>query len=463
MVFALYFANRGFFPESLIASARVEVKEAVKKAGHSYIEMDPDATRFGAVETVDEGRKYAAFLEAHRGEYDGVIMSLPNFGDENGAIPAVRDAGVPIFLQAYPDEFGKMDFANRRDAFCGKFSIEDMFYQYKIPYTIFPPHVVHPSSDAFQKNLRDFAAVCRIVKRMKRYTIGGIGARTTLFKTVRFDELALQRYGITYESYDLSELFSRIRNMSETRDAVKDKMETLKKYCNCCKVPDEKMQVLAKISVAIDDMIEAYHFDSVSIRCWNEMHQEFGIAPCVLLSELNDRGIVASCEMDVANTITMEILAQASQKPAACLDWNNNYGDDENKCILFHCGSTAQGLMEDKGVVGVHKMFAKGNGPDYGWGVNEGRIAAMPMTYASARTENGLIYTYVDEGRMTGEPIEKEYFGCAGVAEISDLQKKIMYMGRNGFRHHTTISAGHYADAIEEAMKTYLGYEVKRL
>ena len=159
----------------------------------------------------------------------------------------------------------------------------------------------------------------------------------------------------------------------------------------------------------------------------------------------------------------MEILAQASQKPAACLDWNNNYGDDENKCILFHCGSTAQGLMEDKGVVGVHKMFAKGNGPDYGWGVNEGRIAAMPMTYASARTENGLIYTYVDEGRMTGEPIEKEYFGCAGVAEISDLQKKIIYMGRNGFRHHTTISAGHYADAIEEAMKTYLGYEVKRL
>ena len=223
------------------------------------------------------------------------------------------------------------------------------------------------------------------------------------------------------------------------------------------------MQVLAKMSVAIDDMIEQYHFDSVSIRCWNEMHQEFGIAPCVLLSELNDRGIVASCEMDVANTITMEILAQASQKPAACLDWNNNYGDDENECILFHCGSTAQGLMEDKGVVGVHKMFAKGNGPDYGWGVNEGRIAAMPMTYASARTENGLIYTYVDEGRMTGEPIEKEYFGCAGVAEISDLQKKIIYMGRNGFRHHTTISAGHYADAIEEAMKTYLGYEVKRL
>ena len=369
---------------------------------------------------------------------------------------------MPIFLQAYPDEFGKMDFANRRDAFCGKFSIEDMFYQYRIPYTVFPPHVVHPSTDAFQKNLRDFAAVCRIVKRMKRYTIGGIGARTTLFKTVRFDELTLQRYGITYESHDLSELFARMRAMEDGRSAVKDRMERLQQYCNCSKMPADKLLTLAKMSVGIDDMIEEYHFDSVSIRCWNEMHQQFSVAPCVLLSELNDRGIVASCEMDVANTVTMEILSQASQKPAACLDWNNNYGSDENKCILFHCGSTAQGLMEEKGTVGIHKMFAKGNGPDYGWGVNEGRIAATPMTYASARTEDGVLYTYVDEGRITGEPIEKEYFGCAGVAEIDDLQKKMIYMGRNGFRHHTTITAGLYADAMEEAMKTYLGYDVKR-
>ena len=223
LVFALYFANRGFFPETLIAGAREEMTRAVEKAGHGWIAMDPSLTKNGAIETAEEGRKYARFLKEHEGEFDGVILCLPNFGDENGAVPALRDVSVPIFIQAYPDEIGKMDFDRRRDSFCGKFSIEDMFNQYGIRYTVFAPHVAHPLSDAFAENLRDFAAVCNVVKRCRRYVIGAIGARTTAFKTVRFDELALEKYGITVESHDLSELFARIKNMKEGRSELADK------------------------------------------------------------------------------------------------------------------------------------------------------------------------------------------------------------------------------------------------
>ena len=98
--FALYFGNRGFFPASLIASARDEVAAAVEKAGFDYLMPPSDMTRYGAVETKDEGLKYAEWLGEHIGEYDGLIMSLPNFSDENGAVAAVRDCGVPIFIQA---------------------------------------------------------------------------------------------------------------------------------------------------------------------------------------------------------------------------------------------------------------------------------------------------------------------------------------------------------------------------
>lgn len=459
MTFALYFANRGFFPETLIASARKEMYAAVEKAGYRHIEMAPEATHNGAIETADEGRVYAKWLKEHEGEFDGVIMCLPNFGDENGAVPALRDANVPIFIQAYPDEFGLMDFEHRRDSYCGKFSISDMFNQFGIKYTLFPPHVVHPASDAFQKNLKDFAAVCRVVKANRRFTIGGIGARTTAFKTVRWDEVTLQKYGITFESYDLSELFSRMRAMKDGRDAVKEKMEALKKYTDFSKCPEEHMKWITKMAVAIDDMVESYHFDALSLRCWNEMHQEFAICPCVLLSELNNRGIATSCEMDVANVITMRALQAASEGPAGCVDWNNNYGDDPDKVILFHCGPIAQDLMEARGTVGVHKMFAKGNDPDHGWGVNEGRIAAMPMTYSSATTLNGKLYTYAGEGAFTGEPIEAAYFGCAGVAQIDDLQRKVIYMQRAGFRHHTTFARGHLREVMGEAFSNYLGYE----
>lgn len=460
--FALYFGNRGFFPASLIASARDEVAAAVEKAGFDYLMPPADMTRYGAVETKDEGLKYAEWLGEHIGEYDGLIMSLPNFSDENGAVAAVRDCGVPIFIQAYPDEIGKMDFDHRRDSYCGKFSICDVFHQYKIPFTIMPPHVVHPNTDAFAKNLSDFAAVCRVVNGMKRFTIGVIGARTTKFKTVRYDEITLQKYGITCDTYDLSELFYRVEKMDGNSDAVKAKIEKLIGYTDFSSVPKDKTETLAKVSVAIDDMIREYHLDCITLRCWEEMQTVLGVAPCVLLSELNDRGIVASCEIDLCSAINMYSMLLASQTPTACLDWNNNYGDDPNKVILFHCGPVAQSLMDGKGKVTDHKMFAKGC-PGCGWGSNEGRIAAFDMTYSNCKTEDGKLTFYVDKGEFTSEPIEPEFFGCGGVAKIDDLQRKLIVLAKNGFRHHTAVGKGDMTDILREAYTTYLGYDIIEL
>ena len=459
MTFALYFANRGFMPAELIESARDDMVKAVKNAGYDYIIMDKDATRYGAVETRDEGRLYASWLKSHEGEYDGVILCMPIFADENGAITALQDCGVPVLMQAYPDEIGKMDFKHRRDAYCGKFSVTDVFYQYNIPFTVMKPHVVHPLSEKFAANLHDFAKICNVVRGMKRFTIGCIGARTTAFKTVRFDELTMQRHGITVESFDLSELFELVRNLKDDDAKVILKIESLKNYTNFMRVPDDKMLMLAKVGVVIDDYIETYHLDAISLRCWNEMETYLRVCPCVLLSELNDRGIVASCEIDMCSAITMRALQLATDGPAACLDWNNNYGDDENKVILFHCGSTAQKLMKAKGTVTSHKMFDKTD-PGSGWGTNEGRIGCFPMTFSNCKTENGKITIYFSEGEFTNDDIEKEFFGCGGVAYIEDLQNKLIRLAKGGFKHHTTVANGHVKYILEEAFKTYLGYDV---
>ena len=459
-VFALFFGNRGFFPESLIAGAREEVAAAVKKAGFDYIMMDAGATRYGAVESREEGKAYARWLDANRGGYDGVILSLPNFGDENGAVAALEDAGAPILLQAYPDEIGKMDFEHRRDAFCGKFSVADVFYQYKLPFTLMEPHVTHPSGDRFIKQVQDFAAVCRVARGMRRFTVGCVGARTTKFKTVRFDEITLQKYGITVESIDLSDLIRRVQLKSCGDAAVAERKERLLAYTDFSGAPDEKATTLAKVGVVLDEYIGEFGLDALTLRCWEEMQAILGVAPCVLLSELNDRGFAASCEIDLCSAISMRALALASDgQPAACLDWNNNYGDDPDKVILFHCGPVAQKLMAAKGRVTDHKMFAKAS-PGAGWGSNEGRIRAFPMTYANCKTENGLLTTYAGEGEFTGDDVEKEFFGCAGVAKIDGLQPKLLKLARNGFRHHTAVGAGHTADILREAFTTYLRYDM---
>lgn len=458
-VFALFFGNRGFMPAELIKGAREDMMKAVKDAGYEYLIMDENATRYGAVETRDEGRIYASWLKSHEGEYDGVILCMPIFVDENGAITALQDAGVPILMQAYPDEIGKMDFKNRRDAFCGKFSVTDVFCQYKVPFTVMTPHVVNPLAPEFTQNLHDFAAICRVVNGMKRFTIGCIGARTTAFKTVRFDEITMQRHGINVESFDLSELFELVRQKSDNDEKVINKKAVLEKYTDFTNVPEDKKIMLSKISVVIDEYIETYHLDAIALRCWNEMETYLRVCPCVLISELNDRGIVASCEIDMCSAITMRALQLATQAPAACLDWNNNYGDDPDKVILFHCGSTAQKLMKEKGKVTSHKMFDKGD-PGSGWGTNEGRIASFPMTYSNCKTEDGKITIYFSEGEFTDDNIEDEFFGCAGVAKIENLQKKLIRLARGGFKHHTTVSVGHVKNVLEEAFKYYLGYDV---
>ena len=468
MKFALYLGNRGFFPERLIAEARREVTGALAALGIDTLCAPENLTRYGAVETRDEGRLYHDWLKSHegeyehRGEYDGVLLVLPNFGDENGASEALCDCGVPIYILAYPDELDKMDFQSRRDAFCGKLSIMDVFTQFNLPFTAWEPHTLHPSSPRFAEEMRQFAAVCRIVRGMKRCRIGAIGARPTAFKTIRFDEVALQKRGITVEVFDNSDLLLEVEKVKSGSPELEAKVRRFREYTDFSGVPADRVEMLARLSVAIDRMIERYDLQAVGLRCWLDLEQTLKISPCVVLSELNDRGIPAACELDVGNAVAMYALALASQEPAACLDWNNNYEEDPDRCILFHCGPVAQSLMAGKGTVTEHKMFAKGD-PGSGWGSNEGRIRAFDMTYSNCLTEDGKLTVYASEGRFTEDPIEDAFFGCGGVAEIDDLQNKLIRLARGGFKHHTTVGVGHMQAVLEEAFGTYLHYNVVRI
>lgn len=458
--FALFIGSRGFFPASLLEGARQEMAEVLKNFGHEVLMLDAGATRYGAVETVREGQVYANFLRQNAGKYDGVVVCLPNFGDETGAVAALKDAGVPILIQAYPDELGKMAPEQRRDAFCGKFSIMDVFCQYGLPFTALKPHTVHPGSPRFAANIDHFDRLCRVVKGMKSMVVGAIGARTTAFKTVRIDELALQRHGITMETLDLSDVFARMSALSGTDAKLLAKAERLKRYTSWTGVPEAALETLARLGVVLDTLIEEFGLQALAIRCWVEMQKQLHISPCVLLSEMNDRGVVAACEVDVGNAVAMYGLSQASGKVAACLDWNNNYSEEDDKCILFHCGPVPQSMMASQGQITDHFILANAVGQGCGYGCNTGRIAPTPFTFGSLLTEGGKLKFYLGQGRFTADPIPENYFGCAGVAQIDNLQDALQTIGYLGHRHHVSVTPGHVAAPVREAFVRYLGYEV---
>ena len=458
VTFALFFANRGFFPGEVIADARKEMIQAVKDGGFDYICMDENLTRYGAVETRQEGRMYAKFLEENKGKYDGVILCMPNFGDENGAAEALRDIDVPVLVQAYPDELGKMDFARRRDTVCGKFAMCHVLRQCKIKFTLTEKMAVSPLDESFAGDLNRFAAICRVVGGMKHFNIGAIGARTTAFKTVRTDEVALQNKGITVETIDLSYVFDMMEKVDEKLLAEK-KVQYQNAAC-FGNYPEEKLTNIAKFGVVMDKLVEEFNLHAVAIRCWDEFVTQYHIAPCLVLSELSQRGISAACELDVNNAVMMRALCLASEGPVMLLDVNNNYGTSSTKNIMFHCSAVASDFFTEKPSIGEHLMFKKTYGEGTGVGIVNGKVAPGKVTVATAKTEDGKIYGFTTNGKLTDDAFDAEFFGTGVVFENENLENIFRYMCENGYKHHVAIAKGEWSSAVEEALVKYLGYEI---
>ena len=220
-----------------------------------------------------------------------MILCLPNFGDETGAVAALQEAGVPIWIQAYPDEYDKMGPALRRDSFCGKISIMDVFRQYGVKFTALKPHTVSPGSERFKANVDDFDRVCRVVNGVKGMVVGAVGARTTPFKTVRIDEVALQRHGITVETFDLSDVFLRMRAVKPEADRLRGESRACcGGYASWEGVPERAFENLVRLGVALDQLAQEARLDALAIRCWTEMQLQMGISPCVAMGVLNDAG-----------------------------------------------------------------------------------------------------------------------------------------------------------------------------
>jgi len=458
--FALFFGSRGFFPASLIAGAREELQRELEALGHQVILLDAEATRYGAVETAREGEVYANFLRENRGRFDGVILCLPNFGDENGAVAALKDAGVPIFIQAYPDDYDQMGPATRRDSFCGKISIMDVFRQWGVKYTVFKPHTVRPGTPRFAANIDQFDRVCQVVKGVRGMTIGAIGARTTPFKTVRVDELALQRHGISIETFDLADIFLRMRDVKVGSAVYQDKAHALQAAASWTGVPEQAFDNLVRLGVALDAVAAEARLDAMAIRCWTELQMQFGVSPCVVMGVLAEGGLSAACEVDLGNAVTMHALQLAAYQPSGLLDWNNNYFDEEDKCILFHCGPLAPGLMESRGRIADHAILKNSVGEGHSYGCNVGRIKPVEFTFGSLMTDSGAVKVYLGEGRFTADPIPENFFGVAGVAEIERLQEVLLFIGQNGHRHHVSFAPGRVQDAVKEALGNYLEFDV---
>ena len=453
--------NRGFFPDALAKAGRSQVVKVLRQAGITPVILGANDTKFGAVETLADARKCGELFAKNADKIDGILVTLPNFGDERGAAHAIRYSGldVPVLVQATPDDPKKMSIENRRDSFCGKISVCNNLRQFGIPFSLTQRHTEALDSPEFAEDLAWFAAVCRIVRKLSGIRIGAVGSRPAAFNTVRFSEKLLEDSGISVETVDLYEIFGRVDKLTDTDAAVKRKVAAIKKYVLTAGVPADALIRMAKFAVVVGRWMKETDCEATAIQCWTAMEELFGVVPCTAMSMMSEGLLPSACEVDVCGAVAMLALQEVSGRPSALVDWNNNYGDDPDKAVLFHCSNLPKSSFKDVRM-DYQEIIAGSVGKANTYGTCVGRLKAGPVTVARISTDDtdGIIKGYVAEGEMTNDALST--FGGYGVLHVDDLQGLMEVICEEGFEHHAAINPCHAGRAIDEAFDNYFGWEV---
>lgn len=461
LVVGLIVGNRGFFPDALVEGGRARILKALGELEIKVITLSPADTKYGAVESWDDAVKCARLLRAHADDLDGIIVSLPNFGDEKAVAEALRGAGVdvPVLVQAFPDELEKLDVEHRRDAFCGKISLCNNLVQYGIRFTDTTQHVESPESPYFQQDLQTFLAICRVLKGLRRARLGAVGARPSAFNTVRFSEKILEKHGISVETIDLSEVIAQAQSLDPAAREVQQELERLREAFSPHGIPQQALTKMACLSAVLHGWIKENSLDAIAVQCWTAIEKLYGIVPCAVMSLLSESLIPSACELDVMGALSMYTLQLAADSPAAVMDWNNNFGDDPDKVITFHCSNFPPSFFKSCRMSYQH-IIASTVGKKNTYGTCEGRVSPGPATFfrLSSRDAEGCIAAYLAEGRFTEDEVDT--FGGVGVAEIPRLRSLLQLITQTGFEHHVAVVKAHVAGAVAEAVGKYLSWDI---
>jgi L-fucose isomerase-like protein len=465
ITFGLVIATRNIFNSKLAAGAREIMMQKMDKYGFGYVILPSGETPTGAIETIADARKCAKLFNENLDRIDGIVVVLPNFGDELGIVNTLRETriNVPVLIQACDDDNDKVDVFNRRDAFCGKLSVCNNLYQYGIPFTDTTYHTCPLNSKEFDADLAFFAKVCQVVKGLSNARIGAVGARPAAFQTMRASEKLLQASGITVVTVDLSEIFGAAQKLDNQASEVISKVKEIQEYG---KIPGhikrEKVSHQAKFGIALENWLTANEINAAAIQCWESIQKNYGCASCLSMSMLGEKLIPCACEVDIAGVVSMYALMLATGRPSALLDWNNNFGTDRNKVVCTHCSNYPKSFFQNEIEISTLDILGTVLGHEDTFGAVKGKVSPGDLTYFRISTDDlsGSIKAYLGEGLITNDPYKMD--GGIAVCEIPELQKLMKYLCKNGFEHHVAMGRGRVANIIEEAVDNYLGWDLYR-
>jgi L-fucose isomerase-like protein len=242
---------------------------------------------------------------------------------------------------------------------------------------------------------------------------------------------------------------------------LKAKLEQVSAYVRKGGTPNDALVRMAKLGVVIDDWMKDNDLQASALQCWTAMEEFYGVVPCTLMSMMSNGLMPSACETDIAGLVGMYALMLASGKPSAIVDWNNNYGDDPDKGVVFHCSNLPKDIfVEETTTMDYQAIIAGTVGRENTYGTVVGRVRAAPFTYCRVSTDDfaGKISAYLGEGELTNDPLST--FGGFGVVRVPNLQKLLRHICENGYEHHVAINLSQVASAVNEALSKYMRWDV---
>jgi len=466
--FGVIVGTRGFFNPILAKDGRKVVTEKLTAMGYDYVILAENEAKYGCVETREDAAKCAELFKANKDKISGIIITLPNFGDEIGATDSVKLAGldVPILVHAFDDELDKLDVKQRRDSFCGKMSVCNNLFQYGIKYTNTTYHTTSVESKIFEDDILKFDKICKIFKGLKGARIAQFGTRPGAFKTVRYSEKLLERSGITVVPVDMSDIFARASRVND-KELINKCITDINAYgkVDCtgydCDV-NSGLEKSARFTIAVEEWMKENECVAGAIQCWDSIQMNYHCASCLTMSMLGERGVPIACETDISGVIAMYALGLANESPAGYMDWNNNFGDDRDVCICFHCSAHPKSFLGIKPTISCQDVLGASLGYNNCFGAIKGQVQEGNFTFGNIATNDfeGNINMYVGEGQFANEPVDMA--GSPAVCRIENLQNLMNHLCKKGFDHHIAMSRGNSADLLAEVFGNYFGWNVYR-
>lgn len=281
--------RRSIFSASDALKFRDLTAKRMKEIGVDFVDIT-DINEEGLLYDDKDVEKIAAKFEAEG--VDGLLLAHCNFGTEYVCARLAKRLGVPVLLWGPLDERPEPDGVRLRDTQCGLFATGKVLRRFQVPFTYLTN--CRLDDPVFERGVKDFLAVCNVVKTFKNIRILQISTRPFDFWTTMCNEgELLEKFNIQLSPVPMTELTEEIKAVKDD----KEKMAQMLSYINetmTVKIKENEVENVAALALAMENLVEKYGCQAAAIQCWNALQTEIGIMPCAANAILNEKGIPVS-------------------------------------------------------------------------------------------------------------------------------------------------------------------------